>query len=77
MQTGFMGRDDRKRQAENRAFVRLVGKLDRESILLLLRLSRAMQAGGDNPADRAELDETIRAIAAALRRAEGEPSPDE
>jgi hypothetical protein len=73
-----MGGDDRKREAENRAFVRLVGKLDREGVGLLLRLAQAMQSEGRNESDRAEIDETIRAIGEAVRRAEdgdstGEP----
>ena len=73
-----MGGDDRKREAENRAFVRLVGKLDREGVGLLLRLAQTMQSEGRNESDRAEIDETIRAIGEAVRRAEdgdstGEP----
>ena len=65
-----MGGDDRKREAENRAFVRLVGKLDREGVGLLLRLAQAMQSEGRDESDRAEIDETIRAIGEAVRSAE-------
>ena len=72
-----MGGDDRKREAENRAFVRLVGKLDREGVGLLLRLAQAMQSEGRNESDRAEMDETIRAIGEAVRRAEDGASTEE
>ena len=72
-----MGGDDRKREAENRAFVRLVGKLDREGVGLLLRLAQAMQSEGRNESDRAEIDETIRAIGEAVRRAEDGASTEE
>ena len=55
-----------------------MGQLDREGVGLLLRLAQAMQSEGRNESDRAEIDETIRAIGEAVRRAEdgdstGEP----
>ena len=58
--------------------MRLVANLDREGVGLLLRLAQAMQSEGRDESDRAEIDETIRAIGEAVRRAEdgdstGEP----
>ncbi len=54
----------RKREAENRAFVRLVGRLDKELIELLLRLARAMEgARGDEAVQSPDLEKAVAAIA--------------
>ncbi len=52
--------EDRKRTADERAFVRLVGRLDRESIQVLLRLARSMQRGDTDKATR-EVEARLRA----------------
>lgn len=54
--------EDRKRTADERAFVRLVGRLDQESIHVLLRLARAMQRG-DTDAAISEAEARLRALA--------------
>ena len=60
--------NERKRVAENRAFTRLVGRLDKDSISLLLRLARAMERGDGNADHRLELERVIVAVSEALLR---------
>lgn len=62
---------ERKRTADERAFVRLVGRLDPESIQILLKLAQAMRRGEHETATR-EIEERLRALAATVR-----PDPDD
>jgi hypothetical protein len=66
--------DGRKREAEARAFVRLVGQLDRQSVHLLLRLAQAIQRGDGEDACR-EAEGRLQARAAGDRPEDDAPPP--
>ena len=57
---------ERKRTGDERAFVRLVGRLDRESIQVLLKLAQAMRRGEHETAAD-EIEERLRALAESVR----------
>lgn len=70
------GDGGRKGAADERAFVRLVARLDRNSVRILLRMARAMRRGEIEAADR-EMQDVLRTLDDAAARAGKDDPPTE